>query len=105
VRVTDPGATVDWHGTRDDQLGQKPDLFWPRVRRSTARVKLIACDAVNVDDLYVQNTAADYGDQCEVTLHNATDAAARRDVVLSVLDPGKNPAALPAMSCGSGRRM
>jgi hypothetical protein len=94
VRITDPGGNFDWHDKGLIDWGKNQVLFGHGFGGITGRVKLVECDPVYVDDLYVQNTPAMRDIQTEVTLRNSSDAAVRRDLVVSVLDK-KNPAAAP----------
>jgi beta-galactosidase len=92
VRVTDPGGNFDWHDKGLINWGKNQILFGHGFGGITGRIKLVVCDPVFVDDIYVQNTPTVTDVNAEVTLRNTTDAAVRRDVIVSVLDK-KNPAA------------
>jgi beta-galactosidase len=94
VRVTDPGGNFDWHDKGLINWGKNQILFGHGFGGITGRIRLVSCDPVYVDDIYVQNTPAITDVNVEVTLRNTTEAAVRRDVVVSVLDR-KNPAASP----------
>ncbi len=94
LRITDPGGNFDWHDKGLINWGKNQILFGHGFGGITGRIKLVACDPVYVDDIYVQNTPAITDVNVEVALRNTTDAAVRRDVIVSVLDK-KNPAATP----------
>ena len=86
VRVTNPGGTFSW-GDIDQQPWGKYKLPLSRnFSGITAPVKLVVCSPVSIEDLYVQNTPAMRDVNLEVTLRNQTNAATRRNVLVTITD-------------------
>ncbi len=83
--MTDPGGNFDW---RDGNT-----IKWGRVQVPgshgfggiTGRVKLVSCDPVYVEDIYVQNTPAVTEVNAEVSVRNSTAAEVRRDLEVRVV--------------------
>lgn len=82
VRVTDPGGNFDWRDSRPMRWGSHRLPMSHGFGGITGRVRLIVCDPVYVDDLYVQNTPEITRVNAFVTLRNAGDAPAAPELVL-----------------------
>ncbi|MFL6208676.1 MAG: PA14 domain-containing protein [Pyrinomonadaceae bacterium] len=93
VRITDPGGNFDW---RDGTT-----IPWGRFQLPgshgfggiTGRVKLVACDPIYVNELYIQNTPARTEVNAEINIHNDNATEAKRDLDVSVSER-RTPAAV-----------
>ncbi|HVT89777.1 MAG TPA: PA14 domain-containing protein [Tepidisphaeraceae bacterium] len=90
IRITDPGGNFDWHDKGLIDWGGNRLLWSHGFGGITGRVKLIACDPVYVDDIYVQNTPAITDINAQITIQNTTAAPIQRDIIVRVLDK-QNP--------------
>ncbi|HEX3356206.1 MAG TPA: PA14 domain-containing protein [Tepidisphaeraceae bacterium] len=86
VRITDAGGNFDWHDGSGFQWGHYKIPSSHGFGGITGRVKLIECDPVYIDDLYVQNTPAVTTVNALLTIQNTTDQQVHRDVLVSVRD-------------------
>ncbi|HEX8141318.1 MAG TPA: PA14 domain-containing protein [Pyrinomonadaceae bacterium] len=86
VRVTDPGGNFDWRDGNTIKWGRFQVPGSHGFGGITGRVKLVACEPVYVDDIYVQNTPAITDVNAEISVINSTQAAASRDVEVRVLE-------------------
>ncbi len=68
VRITDPGGNFDWHDKGLIDWGQNQILFGHGFGGITGRIKMIVCDPVYVDDIYVQNLRAITDVNANITL-------------------------------------
>ena len=86
VRITDPGGNFDW--------GDGTNIKWGKVNVTgshgfggiTGKVKLIICDPVYIDDIYVQNTPVFSAVNLEVTTNNTQSEKVKRDLVIRVTE-------------------
>ena len=90
VRITDPGGNFDWRDGNTIKWGRFQVPGSHGFGGITGRVKLISCDSVYVDDVYVQNTPAITEVNAEVFVRNSTAAEVRRDLEVRVVDR-RNP--------------
>lgn len=91
VRITDPGGNFDWRDSSAIKWGTHLIPASHGFGGITGGVKLIACNPVYVDDLYVQNTPAIREINAIATVRNSSGAEVQRDVLVRVIDP-RNPA-------------
>lgn len=88
VRVTDPGGNFDWRDSRAMPWGQYRLPMSHGFGGITGRVRLVICDPIYIDDVYVQNTPAITTAHAHVTVRNTTAAPVRRDLALRVVEKG-----------------
>ena len=86
VRVTDPGGNFDWRDSAPFMWGTNTIPMSHGFGGVTGRVRLVSCDPVFVDDVYVQNTPAITNVDVIATVKNTTDENVRRDVEITVTD-------------------
>jgi hypothetical protein len=72
VRITDPGGNFDWRDSSPFYWGTNAIPMSHGFGGITGRVRLIECDPVYVDDIYVQNTPAITNVNVIATLRNDT---------------------------------
>lgn len=90
VRITDAGGNYDW---RDGDV-----ITWGKYKVPgshafggiTGRVKLVSCNPIYVDDIYVQNTPAITEVRPQISLINSTDKESSCKLLVQVLVK-KNP--------------
>jgi beta-galactosidase len=70
VRITDPGGNFDWRDSSPFYWGTNAIPMSHGFGGITGGVKLISCDPVYVDDIYVQNTPAITNVNVIATLRN-----------------------------------
>ena len=87
VRVTNPGGTFSWGDVAQQPWGKFKLPLSRNFSGITGPVKLVVCDPVSIDDLYVQNTPGMFTVNLQITLRNRTPEAVRRTIVTEVLDP------------------
>jgi len=85
VRVTDPGGNFDWKDWMTIDWGTNKVPGSHGFSGLTGRVKLIVCDPVYVDDIYVQNTPAITEVTPQITIINRHDEAVVRNVQVRVV--------------------
>ncbi len=93
VRITDPGGNFDWRDGATINWGRFQIPGSHGFGGITGRVKLISCDPVYINELYIQNTPALTEVNAEISVRNDTATAARRDLDLSVAER-RNPSAV-----------
>jgi hypothetical protein len=86
VRVTDPGGNHDWRDSQPFMWGDHTIPMSHGFGGITGRVKLIVCDPVYIDDIYVQNTPAVTNVNVVLTVKNTTGKAVRRDLEVSAFE-------------------
>jgi hypothetical protein len=96
VRITDPGGNFDWRDSSSFMWGKHVIPMSHGFGGITGHVKLICCDSVYVDDIYVQNTPAITNVNVIATIQNTTKAPVSRDLSLFVLDKESNRQAFAA---------
>ena len=80
VRVTDPGGNFDWRDSSSFMWGDYAIPMSHGFGGITGRVRLVSCDPVYVDDIYVQNTPAVTNVNVFVTVKNTTGKEVRRNI-------------------------
>jgi hypothetical protein len=83
VRITDPGGNFDWRDSSPFEWGHYTFPMSHGFGGITGRVRLVACDPVYVDDIYVQNTPAITNVNVIVTVKNTTTGTIRRNLAVS----------------------
>lgn len=83
VRVTDPGGNYDWRDSSPFNWGSYKIPMSHAFGGITGGVKLVVCEPVYIENLYVQNTPAITTANVLVTIRNTTDSAVQR--MLAVL--------------------
>ncbi|PTY05715.1 hypothetical protein DB347_15230 [Opitutaceae bacterium EW11] len=86
VRVTDPGGNFDWRDSRPMTWGDYRLPMSHGFGGITGRVRLVVCDPVFVDDLYVQNTPEITKANAVVALRNTSPDTVRGGITLRVTD-------------------
>jgi len=86
VRVTDPGGNFDWRDSSPFLWGTNTIPMSHGFGGITGRVRLVVCDPVFVDDIYVQNTPAITNVNVVATVKNTTDQTVQRDVEITVTE-------------------
>ena len=84
VRITDPGGNFDW--------GDGTNIKWGKVNITgshgfggiTGEIKLIECDPVYIDDIYVQNTPVFKTVNISVTINNTLNEPIKRNLLLQI---------------------
>ena len=84
VRVTNPGGNFDWHDSSPFTWGTNTIPMSHGFGGITGGVRLLSCDSVYVDDIYIQNTPAITNVNVLATVKNVTGKAVRRDVEMTV---------------------
>jgi hypothetical protein len=84
VRITDPGGNFDWRDSSSFPWGKYEIPMSHGFGGITGRVRLVSCDPVYVDDIYVQNTPAVTEVNVIATIDNDTGKEARRNVRLKI---------------------
>ncbi len=92
VRITDPGGNFNWRDSSTFNWGRYRLPLSHGFGGITGPVRLIECDPVYVEDTALQNTPAITEANAQITIHNSSDAEAKRDVVVRVFERA-NPAA------------
>ncbi|HEX4342176.1 MAG TPA: glycoside hydrolase family 2 TIM barrel-domain containing protein, partial [Verrucomicrobiae bacterium] len=80
VRVTDPGGNFDWRDSSSFQWGNYSIPMSHGFGGIIGKVRLVWCDPVYLDDVYVQNTPVVTNVNVIVTVKNTRDAVVRGDV-------------------------
>jgi beta-galactosidase len=78
VRVTDPGGNFDWRDSSPFPWGKYAIPMSHGFGGITGRVRLLSCDPVYVDDVYVQNTPAITDVNVIATIKNTSGQSAER---------------------------
>jgi len=86
VRVTDPGGNYDWRDSSSFSWGNYSIPMSHAFGGIIGKVRLVACDPVYIDDVYVQNTPAITNVNVIVTVKNTSDKAERQDIELTLTD-------------------
>lgn len=84
VRITDPGGNFDWRDSSPFQWGTNTIPMSHGFGGITGRVKLVECDPVYIDDVYVQNTPDITNVNVIVTVKNATAQKVSSDLTYIV---------------------
>ncbi len=84
VRITDPGGNFDWRDSSPFYWGTNAIPMSHGFGGITGGVKLISCDPVYVDNLYVQNTPAITNVNVIATLQNDTGGEVQRSAEVVV---------------------
>jgi hypothetical protein len=89
VRITDPDGIFDW---KDNNIkwGKRSIAGSLGFGGITGRVKMIICNPVYIDDIYMQNTPVYNTVNAEITIKNSSSKKTVRDLVIRVTDK-KNP--------------
>ncbi len=85
VRITDPGGNFDWRDSAPFMWGTNTIPMSHGFGGITGGIRLLSCDPVYVDDLYVQNTPAITNLNVFATVNNTTEKTVRRNVELAVI--------------------
>ena len=88
VRVTDPGGNFDWRDSRAMRWGEHRLPLSHGFGGITGRVRLVVCDPIHIEDVYVQNTPAITRANALVTVRNSTGVPVRRALDLRVVAKG-----------------
>ncbi|MEI6751868.1 MAG: PA14 domain-containing protein [Paludibacter sp.] len=85
VRITNPGGIYDW---KDNNIkwGTRTVAGSLGFGGITGRVKMVACNPVYVEDIYVQNTPVYTTVNAQVTIQNTLKKELVRDFTVRVLD-------------------
>lgn len=86
VRVTDPGGNFDWRDSRPMPWGKHQLPLSHGFGGVTGRMRLVVCDPVYVDDVYMQNLPAITEARAQITVRNLTGAPQRRALVVRVVE-------------------
>ncbi len=86
VRVTNPGGNFDWKDWMTVDWGTNKLPGGHGFGGITGRVKLISCDPVHIQDIYVQNTSAITEVDPQITLVNSTAQDAIRRLRVRVVE-------------------
>ena len=86
VRITDPGGNYDWRDGDVVNWGKYKVPGSHAFGGITGRVKLVICNPIYVDDIYVQNTPAITTVKPHVTIVNDGTTSVVRDVLVQVFD-------------------
>ncbi|HEX2854068.1 MAG TPA: PA14 domain-containing protein [Opitutaceae bacterium] len=86
IRITDPAGNFDWRDSSAMRWGKYSLPMSHGFGGITGRVRLVACDAVYVDEIQVQNTPEITTANATVTVRNHTSATQRRDVEVRVFE-------------------
>ena len=89
VRISNPGGNYDWKDG-NNKWGKRDVAGSLGFGGITGRVKLLVCDAVYIDDIYVQNTPVYTTVNAEVTIKNTLKNEVSRNLILRVVAK-KNP--------------
>ncbi len=89
VRVTNPGGNYDWKDG-NNKWGNRDVAGSLGFGGITGRVKMLVCDPVYVDDIYLQNTPVYKKVIAEITIKNTLKTDVVRNLLLRVVDK-KNP--------------
>lgn len=84
VRVTDPAGNFDWRDSQAMRWGNYSLPLSHGFGGITGRVRLVICDPIYIDDIYVQNTPAITEANAFVTIRNTTERESRRDIEVRV---------------------
>jgi hypothetical protein len=86
VRVTDPGGNYDWKDGDQISWGSYKVPGSHAFGGITGRVKLVSCDPVYVDDIYVRNTPAITEIRPRITIVNSTHQDLVRTIIVRVVE-------------------
>ena len=102
VRVTDPGGNFDWRDSSSFYWGSNAIPMSHAFGGIIGKVRLVKCDPVYVDDIYVQNTPAVTNVNVFVTIKNTTKKPVKRHIEAMVTSrQGSNAAgAVPMFEIG-----
>ena len=89
VRISNPGGNYDWKDG-NNKWGKRDVAGSLGFGGITGRVKLLVCDPVYIDDIYVQNTPVYTTVNAEVTIKNTLKKEVSRNLILRVVAK-KNP--------------
>lgn len=84
VRVTDPAGNFDWRDSQPMRWGEYHLPMSHGFGGITGRVRLVLCDPVYIDDLYIQNSPAITEATAWLTVRNTTGAPVTREIGLRV---------------------
>jgi len=100
VRVTDPGGNFDWRDSSPFRWGDYVIPMSHGFGGITGRVKLVACDPVHVEDVYVQNTPAITNVNIFATVRNTTDKPVLRRIWVTVTERSRAEGQDPVIKQG-----
>ncbi|MFZ4456875.1 MAG: sugar-binding domain-containing protein [Bacteroidales bacterium] len=85
VRITNPGGIYDW---KDNNIkwGKRDVAGSLGFGGITGRVKLVVCDLVYIDDIYVQNTPVYTTVNAEISLNNSSKKETIRNLTVRVVE-------------------
>src|SRR6185437_1506857 len=84
VRITDPGGNFDWRDSSPFRWGKYIIPMSHGFGGITGSVRLVSCDPVYIDDIYVQNTPAITNVNVIATIKNMTGTNVTRRLVAMV---------------------
>ncbi|MES2772800.1 MAG: sugar-binding domain-containing protein [Bacteroidota bacterium] len=90
VRITDPGGNFDWRDGDVVNWGKYKVPGSHQFGGITGRVRLISCDPVYVNDIYVQNTPAITTVKPQLIIINSNSNEVVRNILVRVVEK-KNP--------------
>src|SRR5262249_29181673 len=84
VRITDPGGNFDWRDSSAMRWGKYALPMSHGFGGITGKVRIVVCDPVYLDDVYVQNTPASSGTSLVASVRDQTAAERKRTVAVRV---------------------
>ena len=93
VRITDPGGNFDWTDGDNIKWGKVQVTGSHGFGGITGRVQMISCNAVYVDDIYMQNTPEYHTVNAIITINNSTSKATTENLLVKIIDKN-NPASI-----------
>jgi beta-galactosidase len=94
IRITDPGGNFDWRDSQAMRWGAHMLPLSHGFGGITGRVRLVLCEPVYIEDIYVQNTPAITEVNALVTVRNTTGAPVHRALEASVKPRGNDAGAI-----------
>ncbi len=89
IRVTDPGGNFDWRDSASFAWGKYHIPASHGFGGITGAVRLVVCNPVYIDDLYVQNAPGITTANLEVAVRNTTPLPVRRALSVRVFEKNK----------------
>ncbi len=86
VRVTNPGGNFDWKDWMTIDWGADKVPGGHGYGGITGRVRLVVCDPVYIDDMYVRNTPAITGVNPQITIINSHKEEVVRSLLIRVVE-------------------
>ena len=84
VRITDPSGNFDWKDG-NNKWGKRDIAGSLGFGGITGRVKMVVCDAVYIDDVYMQNTPVYTTVNAEISINNTSKKETIRNLTVRVL--------------------